>query len=118
VLLDVRTTSEFKAGHPEGALNIPFWLGSPGNWNANPEFLEIVAANVPKDAQVFVNCQSGRRSSEASSVMVDNGWKDVSNVKGGFGGSNSDKGWKGLGLPLGEGEPEGRSYEALKKKKP
>jgi rhodanese-related sulfurtransferase len=75
IILDVRTSSEFKSGHIKDALNIPL------------DSLEdlILEAVQDKDATILVYCQSGRRSEEASKILIDMGYKDVNN----FGGINS-----------------------------
>lgn len=75
IILDVRTSSEFKSGHIKDALNIP--LDSLDDL--------ILEAVQDKDATILVYCQSGRRSEEASKILIDMGYKDVNN----FGGINS-----------------------------
>lgn len=73
LLLDVRSPSEFAAGHVPGARNIPVdQLGA--------RVAELDAA----DQEVYVICQSGRRSVVASATLAAKGLRPV-NVEGGTG---------------------------------
>lgn len=67
LLLDVRTTGEFAAGHVEGAVNIP--VGD----------LEEKLGAVPakKDQPIVVYCHSGRRSAAAKQVLEKAGFSKV-----------------------------------------
>ena len=122
ILLDVRTVEEFEQGHPDGALNIPVVLPSPMGMQPNPEFLDVVSANVPKDVKVLASCQVGQRSMFACQIMEQAGWKDLTNVRAGFGGLRDmennviEPGWAQLGLPVSRGKPDNCSYEELKAK--
>ncbi len=121
VYLDVRTEREFEQGHPPGALNVPVvFIDRPGAPpRPNPDFLDVVRAAVPSDAELIVGCQSGVRSRRACEILSEAGY-NVTNVRGGFGGARDRsgrvvaKGWRDCGLPVEEGQPEGRSYADLK----
>lgn len=68
-LLDVRTPSEYRAGHIAKAQNIP---------------LAKINDYQPKQAgTMYVICQSGMRSKKAASILKKKGW-DVINVRGGM----------------------------------
>lgn len=82
VVIDVRTPEEFIQGHIQGAKNI--------NFN-DASFTEKVGM-FNKDANYIVNCQSGGRSSRATSLMRELGFKNVSNLEGGI------IAWKNAGL--------------------
>jgi len=71
ILLDVRTESEFKNGHFEGALNIPVdsLRGRLGELDKNQEILEY--------------CQVGLRGYVAARILTQKGFK-VKNIGGGF----------------------------------
>lgn len=70
-VLDVRTRSEWTAGHIPGALHIPLAeLGS--------RLAEIPAG------PIAVHCQGGSRSAVAASVLEEAGFAGVANVAGGF----------------------------------
>jgi rhodanese-related sulfurtransferase len=76
-LADVRTPSEFAEGNVQGSTNIP---------------LDQIAANLNKfkgKENIVVFCRSGNRSSQAKSILEQNGftnvtnggtWKDVNNI--------------------------------------
>jgi len=69
--VDVRTAEEYSTGHPSRAINIPLAeLASK---------LDRLERNEP----VYVICQTGRRSKEASEILVNNGFPWVFNVSGG-----------------------------------
>ena len=61
VVVDVRTPAEYAAGHLEGAVNIDV---------QSPSFDDVVS-ELDSDADYVVYCQSGNRSAQAVSVMVD-----------------------------------------------
>lgn len=87
--VDVRTTAEFAAGHPEGAINIPF--------NA-PDFPEQFTRRFPdKAAKVIVGCQVGGRSMRASAQMEGQGYTQLVDNSAGF------DGWSAAKLPTAKG---------------
>ena len=71
-LVDVRSRREWRAGHIDGAVNIP--LG------------EVVAhaATLPQDAVIATICEGGVRSSLAASLLAQEGISRIVNVVGGF----------------------------------
>ena len=81
-VLDVRTESEWEAGHIEGARHL------------HGGVLKDRFPEVPKDRPVAVVCGSGYRGSIASSFLKSNGYAEVSNVLGGM------SAWKAAGLPV------------------
>ena len=76
-LLDVRAKREFMTGHINGAINIPF----P---DLRKRYGELDSA-----LPVLVICNTGHRSSVATSILKQHGFKDVSNVAGGMTGYNA-----------------------------
>jgi adenylyltransferase/sulfurtransferase len=74
LLLDVRNVSEVEAGSIPGHLNIP--LGELGERRHELKSWE----NRP----VVCQCQSGVRSLKAASVLLEHGFSQVSNLKGGY----------------------------------
>ncbi|MEM6674800.1 MAG: rhodanese-like domain-containing protein, partial [Planctomycetota bacterium] len=84
LLLDVRTPSEWEGGHVEGSLNIPL--------------AELTArmGEVPRDRALAVMCQSGYRSSLASSLLGREGIEGVVDAVGGI------AAWGASGLPVTE----------------
>ena len=120
VYIDVRTVREFCAGHPQGAVNIPVALPDPARGMAlNQDFVSVVEANFPKDKRIIVGCQAGPRSDAAARLLEAAGYRDVSSMKGGFGGMRDPlgqvvaPGWSSLNLPVSQENGEGASYESL-----
>ena len=108
-LVDVRSTREFAAGHPAGALNIPLneHDEETGQMAPNPDFMRVMQATVPTDRPVILTCQSGGRSLRAARMMESFGYTHVSNLLGGFKGKTDpvdgrtiDPGWHASGLPV------------------
>jgi len=81
VLLDVRSETEWDAGHLPDALHIH--LGTlPGR-----------VAEIPRGRPVLAYCRSGARSAIAQSLLLRAGFDDVRNLEGGW------SAWKRAGLP-------------------
>jgi rhodanese-related sulfurtransferase len=72
LLLDVREAREFRPGHVPGAENVPLSL------------LPVLLPEVPKNRPVYVICQSGGRSAQATALMRGVGI-DATSVAGGTG---------------------------------
>jgi rhodanese-related sulfurtransferase len=120
--VDVRSIPEFTAGHPKGAINIPIMNRGAYGMEPNSEFLKVAKAVLPKAKRLVVGCQAGGRSQKACDLLEAEGFSQLSNVYGGFGGGRNPEtgepqpGWKDLGLPVDTDNGEGVSYESLKKK--
>jgi rhodanese-related sulfurtransferase len=122
VYIDVRTEGEFMSGHVPNALNIPVALPDPmtQRMQVNPEFTKVVAAHFSKDKQIIVGCQMGGRSQAAAQLLGQEGFQNVSNMQGGFGGAKDQMGrtvslgWAQLGFPIEMEVPAGSSYAELK----
>ncbi len=82
VLLDVRESSEFSAGHVNGSRHIP--VGE----------IATRAGELPAGKPVVVICASGARASRAASALRKAGRADVHCLEGGL------AGWKRAGLPV------------------
>ena len=74
IVLDVRTLAEFNAGHVAGCLLIDF---------RQADFEENVK-KLDKDKIYYVYCRSGNRSTQATTLMKNLGFKNVYNVKDGI----------------------------------
>ena len=124
VYLDVRTVSEFDAGHVPGAKNVPFLDIDParGGMAPNPQFVEIVAKNFPKDAKIICGCQRGGRSYKAAAVLLASGFSNVVDMRGGYGGEMDNcgcitfPGWAPRGLPTSAASKPEDQYDSLKRK--
>ncbi len=73
-LVDVRTPDEYMSGAIEGAKNINYF---------SAEFLEGIN-KLDKEKPVVLYCRSGRRSAKAGENLIEAGFKEVYNVKGGY----------------------------------
>jgi len=117
--VDVRTEAEWAAGHPKGALNIPFLLAGAAGMTPNPSFVADVEKVFAKDARIVVGCKAGGRSLKAGNALLAAGFKDVVDQRAGFDGARdsfgkvTDAGWAEKGLPV-EKETAGASYAELK----
>jgi rhodanese-related sulfurtransferase len=108
VYIDVRTQQEFQNGHVPGAVNIPVMFpdSASGKMTPNPNFLQLVESAYPKDKTIICGCQMGGRSQFAADMLVQAGYKDVSNMQGGFGGAKDpmgrliSPGWLQSNLPV------------------
>lgn len=120
IYLDVRSVAEFEQGHPPNALNIPLMYFSPGlGMYPNEDFEKVVNANLPKDAYLIVGCKSGGRSAKACEIMAGLGYKNLTNVRGGFVGvmdqmgQVTEPGWSLLNLPVCQDCKDESRYDAL-----
>ena len=84
VILDVRTSAEFAAGHIEGAINI----------DVEGMQFESGIAELDKGATIAVYCQSGRRSGIAVDKMSKAGFTSLFNLQTGI----AD--WQANGFPV------------------
>ena len=121
--VDVRSTGEFEAGHPEGAVNVPLLEPDErGQMTQNPDFLRVMKAVFPAGARLLIGCQAGMRSLKAAQMLETFGFTDVTNVRGGYGGARDqsgatlEPGWTASNLPVETGAPDERAYDALLEK--
>ena len=116
--VDVRTTQEFEAGHPSGAVNIPIQHAT----GPNPDFLRVMNASFPKDGKIIVGCKVGGRSLRAAQTLLADGFTNVVDQRAGWDGARgsfgemAEPGWSRVGLPTEVGQPGGRSWEDMKSK--
>ena len=81
-LVDVRSSGEFKSGHPKGALSVP------------PGLIKKDQTGLSRDDDLLVICLSGHRSPRQAKKLAAMGFTNVSNVHGGL------MAWKKAGLPV------------------
>jgi rhodanese-related sulfurtransferase len=103
VILDVRSTSEYKAGHPEHAYNVPYpyifqYCDASGRSpdgackkgvgtlpQNNDDFVNYVKKIIPnKDTPIYTLCRTGVRSVGAANVLTAAGYTHVRNIWEGF----------------------------------
>ena len=82
LVVDVRTTAEWRSGHVAGSLHAP--LGR----------LVALMADKPRSRPVVLICESGSRSAIGASLLTAAGFTDVTNATGGL------AEWRREGLPL------------------
>lgn len=71
-LIDVREPNEFDSGHILGARNIPM------------SQMKMRMKEIRQDMPVYLYCQSGMRSSRAAQFLHRRGYKDLTQLQGGF----------------------------------
>lgn len=71
VLLDVRTTEEYRDGHIEGSINIPL-----------DRISSVENTIKDKSTPLYVHCLSGGRSGQAVSYLKQIGYTNVKNIGG------------------------------------
>lgn len=86
VILDIRTSKEFKDGHIEGAVHMDYY---------DDNFQKKLDEG-DKDKKYLICCGSGVRGMKTSKSMIDVGYVEVYNILGGF------RMWKKSKLPLTE----------------
>jgi len=106
VLLDVRSTPEYKAGHPERSYNAPYPFiyqycndvegddrrpdgacksGGERIPQTDENFVAYVESIVPdKNTPIYTMCRTGVRSVGAATVLTEAGYKNVRNIWEGF----------------------------------
>lgn len=84
LIIDVRTSMEYKQGHIEGAKNISF-IGI--SFKKKASLLE-------RQNPVFIYCQTEHRSPMAARKLQDLGYTRIYDLQGGF------KNWKNQSLPV------------------
>ena len=121
VYVDVRTEVEYAAGHPAGAINVPFMIDDGTGRRMNPEFPKVLSALFGTNARLILGCQSGQRSARASMALLAAGFPEVLDQRAGFGGVRSafgsitEKGWRDAGLPVETTTPGGSYREVLER---
>ncbi|MBT8363289.1 MAG: rhodanese-like domain-containing protein [Deltaproteobacteria bacterium] len=73
IILDVRTPKEYKRGHLHNSVLIPVQ-------ELQSRQKELGAH---KDREILIYCATGNRSTVASKILIDNGFKHIVNMRGG-----------------------------------
>lgn len=84
LIVDIRSESEWEAGHIEGSVNVPL------------NQLRARTGELPSDRQLVVHCAGGYRSSIGASILQQQGFENVYDLVGGF------KAWTASKLPIAE----------------
>ena len=72
ILLDVRDTDEYQAGHASGSVSLPLWKLEDGIGKLTPDM----------DTNLFVYCSAGVRSKSAAEKLTRMGYKNVYDLGG------------------------------------
>ncbi len=72
ILVDVREQQEWDAGHIQGAWLMP--LGS----------LDKRINELDRNREIIVYCRSGKRSEKAARILLESGFQNIQNMKGGI----------------------------------
>lgn len=84
LVIDVRSSGEFKNGHIKGAKNVPIAELDKKLDNLCPD----------KNNTVLVYCNSGHTSTKAMRILKSSGYEKINNLEGGI------LAWKDANLPL------------------
>ncbi len=84
-LLDVRTESEYAAGHLKNAIQIDYYQTQRFS-----DYLD----SLNKKAKYLIYCRTGHRSAAAMQIMKEKGFQNVSDLAGGY------NAWIASGLPV------------------
>lgn len=71
VLIDVRTTEEYKEGHIDGSINFPL-----------DQIMTVNNIIKDRETPIFVYCLSGSRSGQVVSYLQQMGYKKAQNIGG------------------------------------
>ena len=71
-VVDVRTKSEFAHGHIDSAIHIPL------------SDLKNQISNLDRNGKYYLICATGHRSRAAATILLKNGFTNVSHLKGGM----------------------------------
>jgi len=82
LILDVRSEGEYASGHVPTAKNI------------SVDTLASRLNEVPKDVDVYVYCESGKRSTRAAEMLAEAGYDKVHNMRA------SMRGWRAANYPI------------------
>jgi rhodanese-related sulfurtransferase len=74
LILDVRTTQEYAAGHLPGAVHIPLH-------QLEKRYSEVAQF---RDRPVLIYCATGNRSTVAAKILIDKGFERISNLRHGI----------------------------------
>lgn len=110
VYIDVRTVSEFAAGHLRGkVVNVPIVFHHPTTKEIYPNtsFLAVIHSLYAKDAPLIVGCEKGNRAQQAVEQLSQDGYTNLCIMPEGY------TGWREQKLPTTTDNRDGVSYVSL-----
>lgn len=116
--VDVRTASEYAAGHVPGAFNVPWLVEVPGGRAPNSDFVRVMEKLFDKNQRVIIGCQAGARSANACAALGGAGYTNLLDMTAGFGGGKDAfgrpvPGWLQEGREVETDADPARAYAAL-----
>ena len=78
ILIDVRTPDEYSGGHIENSINASFMPPDGFASRVNP-----LVSSLPKDAEIYLICLSGKRSVLGGEFLQTQGFTNVRQLQGG-----------------------------------
>ena len=114
--VDVRSESEFREGHPRGAVNVPWRKDGAVGTVPNESFVMVMERAFGRDARLILGCWSGVRSSSAAAALATCGFTAIVVQRAGWDGTRGpfgelvEGGGRRAGFASDVGEPPGSSY--------
>jgi len=75
-VIDVRTPSEWRMGHYQGAIHVPVEIIEDYDLSA--------FSKIPEIANILVYCMEGRRAERAANILSKVGYQNVEYLEGGY----------------------------------
>ncbi len=119
VYVDVRTVSEFDAGHPLGAYNAPFLIDGTAGRGPNTKMIAAIERTLAKDVGLVVGCLGSARAMRAAELLEAAGFAPVVVQRAGWGGVTdpfgrvTEAGWQAAGLPSASRAEQGHAWADL-----
>lgn len=73
-LIDVRTPDEYNSGHIKDAKNIDFFSAK----------FDVEFNKLDKEKPMYIYCRSGSRSRQSANKLIEMGFKEIYDLKGGI----------------------------------
>ena len=100
VVIDLRPVSMYIAGHAPGAINVPvieITGGTPPvivHWDVLETWMESTEGQSHLNDKIIIYCLAGLASPEGAQYLIDEGFKKVNSMEGGF------NAWVTSGYPI------------------
>lgn len=82
IVLDIRSPSEYAAGHLADSILIPTDAPPDSNWVLTDKYLWMVMFGKPLTLPVYLYCRKGIRAHEAQQMLYRRGYTNVTNLGG------------------------------------
>ncbi|MCO4761069.1 MAG: rhodanese-like domain-containing protein [Myxococcales bacterium] len=114
--VDIRTLSEFAAGHPPGALHVPLYEDRAGKRVLQHNFISTLKAlrdRTPHTTVLVLACRTGARSKQACALIAAYKLTNIIEFPGGWTGQvdawgrRTAPGWRDASLPVADDKSTG-----------